>query len=377
MKFRHLASAAAALMFTTVGAKADTLNTKAEFAYIMDGDTGAEIYSKRGEEPMIHASMTKIMTVYLVFEGIRDGRLSLDDEFTVSENAWRKGGAASGSSTMFLEPGSKVSVSDLLQGVVVQSGNDACIVLAEGVSGSEEAFAAAMTERARELGLSTASFKNVTGLNEDGHEISAEDLAKIALLTIQDFPEFYEIYSQEKYSWNNISQPNRNPLLRDVDGADGLKTGHLEISGYGLVGSAVRNGERRIIVLNGLGSMAERASEAQRVMRAAFVDFKRFTLVDAGAEVGEANVWMGEEDTVGMAVDSTITRIINIDSARKLSFEVQHQGPVKAPITKGQEIGELVITGLNEELRLPLYATSDVAAKGFLDRVLMGAGFGN
>ena len=377
MKFRHLASAAAALMFTTVGAKADTLNTKAEFAYIMDGDTGAEIYSKRGEEPMIPASMTKIMTVYLVFERIRDGRLSLDDEFTVSENAWRKGGAASGSSTMFLEPGSKVSVSDLLQGVVVQSGNDACIVLAEGVSGSEEAFAAAMTERARELGLSTASFKNVTGLNEDGHEISAEDLAKIALLTIQDFPEFYEIYSQENYTWNNISQPNRNPLLRDVDGADGLKTGHLEISGYGLVGSAVRNGERRIIVLNGLGSMAERASEAQRVMRAAFVDFKRFTLVDAGAEVGEAKIWMGVEDTVGMAVDSTITRIINIDSARKLSFEVQHQGPVKAPITKGQEIGELVITGLNEELRLPLYATSDVAAKGFLDRVLMGAGFGN
>ena len=377
MKFRHLASAAAALMFTTVGANADTLNTKAEFAYIMDGETGAEIYSKRGEEPMIPASMTKIMTVYLVFERIRDGRLSLDDEFTVSENAWRKGGAASGSSTMFLEPGSKVSVSDLLQGVVVQSGNDACIVLAEGVSGSEEAFAAAMTERARELGLTTASFKNVTGLNEEGHEISAEDLAKIALLTIQDFPEFYEIYSQENYTWNNISQPNRNPLLRDVDGADGLKTGHLEISGYGLVGSAVRNGERRIIVLNGLGSMAERASEAQRVMRAAFVDFKRFTLVDAGAEVGEAKVWMGVEDTVGMAVDSTITRIINIDSARKLSFEVQHQGPVKAPITKGQEIGELVITGLNEELRLPLYATSDVAAKGFLDRVLMGAGFGN
>ena len=377
MKFRHLASAAAALMFTTVGAKADTLNTKAEFAYIMDGDTGAEIYSKRGEEPMIPASMTKIMTVYLVFERIRDGRLSLDDEFTVSENAWRKGGAASGSSTMFLEPGSKVSVSELLQGVVVQSGNDACIVLAEGVSGSEEAFAAAMTERARELGLTTASFKNVTGLNEEGHEISAEDLAKIALLTIQDFPEFYEIYSQENYTWNDISQPNRNPLLRDVDGADGLKTGHLEISGYGLVGSAVRNGERRIIVINGLGSMAERASEAQRVMRAAFVDFKRFTLVDAGAEVGEAKVWMGVEDTVGMAVDSTITRIINIDSARKLSFEVQHQGPVKAPITKGQEIGELVITGLNEELRLPLYATSDVAAKGFLDRVLMGAGFGN
>ena len=377
MKFKHLASAAIALIFTTVGAEADTLNTKAEFAYIMDGDTGAEIYSKRGEEPMIPASMTKIMTVYLVFERIRDGRLSLDDEFSVSENAWRKGGAASGSSTMFLEPGSKVSVSDLLQGVVVQSGNDACIVLAEGVSGSEEAFAAAMTERARELGLSTASFKNVTGLNEDGHEISAEDLAKIALLTIQDFPEFYEIYSQENYTWNNISQPNRNPLLRDVDGADGLKTGHLEISGYGLVGSAVRNGERRIIVLNGLGSMAERASEAQRVMRAAFVDFKRFTLVDAGAEVGEANIWMGVEDTVGMAVDSTITRIINIDSARKLSFEVQHQGPVKAPITKGQEIGELVITGLNEELRLPLYATSDVAAKGFLDRVLMGADFGN
>ena len=377
MKFKHLASAAIALIFTTVGAEADTLNTKAEFAYIMDGDTGAEIYSKRGEEPMIPASMTKIMTVYLVFERIRDGRLSLDDEFTVSENAWRKGGAASGSSTMFLEPGSKVSVNDLLQGVVVQSGNDACIVLAEGVSGSEEAFAAAMTERARELGLSTASFKNVTGLNEDGHEISAEDLAKIALLTIQDFPEFYEIYSQENYTWNDISQPNRNPLLRDVDGADGLKTGHLEISGYGLVGSAVRNGERRIIVLNGLGSMAERASEAQRVMRAAFVDFKRFTLVDAGAEVGEAKIWMGVEDTVGMAVDSTITRIINIDSARKLSFEVQHQGPVKAPITKGQEIGELVITGLNEELRLPLYATSDVAAKGFLDRVLMGAGFGN
>lgn len=246
---------------------ADPLNTLAPYAVILDGDSGEILYSKRGDEPMIPASMSKLMLYYLIFERIRDGRIRLEDEFTVSEHAWRTGGAGTDGSTMFLKLGSKVSVENLLRGAIIQSGNDACITLAEGAAGSEEAFSREMTARAHELGLAQSTFTNVTGLDDPGHRMSAADIARISFLIIRDFPQFYPMFRETSFTWNGITQPNRNPLLRELPGADGVKTGHLSSSGFGLAGSAVREGKRRIIVLQGLSSEAERRSEGPRVMR--------------------------------------------------------------------------------------------------------------
>ncbi len=358
-------------------ANADPLTTKADYAYILDAETGSALYSKDGDVAFIPASMTKIMTTFVVFERLRDGRLSLNDEFKVSENAWRTGGAASGGSTMFLELGSNVSVENLLKGVIIQSGNDACIVLAEGISGSEEAFAEEMTRRANDLGLSSASFKNATGLYHDEHRISAADLAKLAFLTIQEFPEFYSIYNETEFTWNGIRQPNRNPLLGEVEGADGLKTGHLEISGYGLVGSAVRNGERRIIVLNGLDSIADRASEARRIMRAAFLDFKTIKVSDAGNVVGQAPVWLGETSTVGLSTVEPIQITLHADTIKDMRVEVVFNGPLKAPVQKGDTVGKLIISAPGTStLESPLIAANTVHKKGLFARAMVGLGLG-
>lgn len=371
---RILLAAATSLAFAGY-ACSDPLNTKADYAYILDADTGQTLYSKRGDEAMTPASMTKIMTAFVVYERIRDGRLSLDEEFVVSENAWRKGGAASGGSTMFLELGSKVSVENLLKGVIIQSGNDACIVLAEGIMGSEEAFSAEMTRRAKELGLESASFKNVTGLYEDGHEISSADLAKLAYITMTQFPEQYAIYKEDAFTWNGIRQPNRNPLLGEVPGADGLKTGHLDISGYGLVGSAVRDGQRRIIVLNGLESMADRATEARRVMRAAFVDFKSQQVVEAGTIVGELDVFLGDADTVDLIATDTIKMGVHLDSLRDLEAFIIAEGPIKAPVAEGDVLGQLVVRAPGvEDIVTDVVAGSSVAEKGLIGKALVGLG---
>jgi D-alanyl-D-alanine carboxypeptidase (penicillin-binding protein 5/6) len=354
-------------------AVADPLGTAAPFAYILDADTGATLYSKRGEEPLIPASMTKLMTYYIVFERLRDGRLSLDDELLVSEEAWRRGGAASGGSTMFLRLGSRVRVEDLLRGAIVQSGNDACIVLAEGVAGSEAAFAALMTERAAELGLSASTFRNATGLDEPGHRMSARDIARLADLLIDEFPQFYPIFSEPSFTWNGITQPNRNPLLRGVEGADGLKTGHLAASGYGLVGSAVRDGKRRIVVLQGLSSEAERAREAERVMRAAFADFLTVDVVKPGAEVGEAEVWLGRQPLVPLVVEGGLQLGLHADAADRLEAIVVYQGPLRAPVSAGDPVGELVVTapGL-APVRAPVVAGADVERLGLFGRALAG-----
>ncbi len=358
-------------------ATADVLNTKADYAYIMDADTGLALYSKDGDVPFIPASMTKIMTAYVVFERIRDGRLSLDDEFLVSETAWREGGAASGGSTMFLELGSKVSVRDLLRGVIIQSGNDACIVLAENISGSQEAFAEEMTRRAQELGLESAKFENPTGLYSENHRISAADLAKLAYLSITDFPEYYSLYAEKEFTWNGIRQPNRNPLLGEVNGADGLKTGHLEISGYGLVGSAVRDGKRRIIVLNGLESKADRASEARRVMRAAFVDFKVAEVVQPDQIVGEAVVYLGKTKTIPLKSTELVKAALHADSIRDIKVEVVYDGPLNAPLNEGDVVGKIIVTAPDMETQTTnAVVAKSVAKMSLFERALVGIGFG-
>jgi D-alanyl-D-alanine carboxypeptidase (penicillin-binding protein 5/6) len=361
-------SAAAAEQFA-----ADPLNTLAPYAVILDGDSGEILYSKLGDEPMIPASMSKLMLYYLIFERIRDGRLKLEDEFTVSEHAWRTGGAGTDGSTMFLKLGSKVSVENLLKGAVIQSGNDACIALAEGAAGSEEAFAREMTARAAELGLTHSTFTNATGLDDPGHRMSAADIARISFLIIRDFPQFYPMFRETSFTWNGITQPNRNPLLREVPGADGVKTGHLSSSGFGLAGSAVREGKRRIVVLQGLSSESERRIEGPRVMRAAFADFQTYQFVRKDVEVAVADVWLGQAPSVPLIATQDVSAGLHVAAAKKMRAEVVYKGPLYAPVRKGDVVGELIVTAPGmKEIRVPVSAGADVPKLGLFGRAMRG-----
>lgn len=362
---------AAALGFATPAAYA--YDTLAEHALILDYDSNTILYSKDADEPMVPASMTKIMTAYMVFERLADGRLSPDDTFTVSERAWREGGWASGGSTMGLAIGEEVAISDLIQGIIVQSGNDACIVVAEGISGSEDAFAQEMTTRAHELGLSTANFRNATGLYAEDHVISARDLAMLAKLTIENFPEHYKIYAERDFRWGGIRQPNRNPLLSRFSGADGLKTGHLSQSGYGLVGSAQVDGQRRIIVINGMDSETSRAEEAERIMRAAFREFSVSTPYKSGQTIGEVPVWLGQAETVPVVVNEDMKLAYASADRNRLKSELVFNAPLKAPVAAGTEVGTIVISGPDGQLASqPVYTASAVAKMGLFDLAMEG-----
>ncbi|WP_300542845.1 D-alanyl-D-alanine carboxypeptidase family protein [Maricaulis sp.] len=360
----------AAVCHSAAGAQT-AYETDASHSVIMDYETGEILFSRNGDEPMPPASMSKMMTVLMTLEAIESGSLSLDDELPVSEDAWRRGGAASGSSTMFLEVNSRARVEDLLRGVIVQSGNDACIVLAEAIAGSESAFSDMMTERAHELGLASANFTNSTGWPDPGHVISAADLAELARILIRDHPEFYGIWAEREFTYNGIRQSNRNPLLGVFSGADGLKTGHTEDSGYGLVGSAERDGVRRIIVFNGLDSNAARAAEAERMMRAALSDYDVYNLFAAGDDVGHrAEVFMGEAGSVALRVDTDITAGLHRRARRDLSVTVNYDGPVPAPIAEGDVIGTLRVEAPGYEAReYPLLASEPVAKKGLMGRI--------
>lgn len=359
---------ASALFFPFV-ALAAPVETDAKQAIIVDHDTGIVLFEKDARQPMPPASMTKIMTAFMVFEALERGDIQEDTLFTVSEEAWRRGGVQSGSSTMFLDVGSQASVMDLIRGVIIQSGNDACIVLAEGLAGSEDAFARRMTERAKELGLDSATFFNATGWPDPGHEISAADLSKLATLLIERFPQYYGIYSERSFEWNGISQNNRNPLLGRFTGADGVKTGSTSVSGYGLVGSAERDSIRRTIVINGLDSQRERASAAVDLMETAFRDFDVLTLYQNGETLGELDVYMGKSETVGAILrEDVLAGIARIDRD-DISARVDYQ-MVPAPVSEGDKIADLVILKSGEETaRYPLYATKTVERKGFFGRV--------
>ena len=351
----------------------DPLNTAATYAYILDGDTGLPLYSKKGDEPMVPASMSKLMLYYMVFERIKAGRLAMTDEFTVSEHAWRTGGAGTDGSTMFLPIHSKVTVQDLLKGAVIVSGNDACIVLAEGLFGSEEAYARQATARGKELGLTNSTFANSTGLDDPRHRMSAHDIAVLAFRIIKDFPEFYPMFSEPEFTFNKTRQYNRNPLLRELDGADGVKTGHLSVSGYGLVGSAVRDGKRRIIVLNGLSSETERKKEGPRVMRSAFLDFTSATLVKKGAQVAVADVWLGEQAQVPLLAAEEYALGLHLDAVDKIKGEVVYKGPLYAPIKEGDVVGDLIVTAPGTQpRRIPVTAGATVNQLGFFAKAMQG-----
>ncbi len=370
--FRSIILISACLLLAAPAFAQSAFQTEAPHAVIIDAETGEVMFEKDARDPMAPASMTKIMTADLVFAALKDGRLSPETEFTVSEGAWRRGGVKSGSSTMFLKVGSKASVEDLLKGVIIQSGNDACIVLAEGMAGSETAFADQMTARAHELGLKSATFRNATGWPHVEHEISALDLAKLAQQQVMTYPEYYSLYSQRSFTWNDIKQSNRNPLLGRVTGADGLKTGHTEASGYGLVGSALRGDDRRIIVVNGLTSQSERRDVATRLMEASFSQFRVYDLHEKGTEIATADVYMGKAETVPVALTENIRKGVAVVDRKKISSEVRFTA-VKAPISKGDKVAELYVTIPGRPVATyDLVAMEDVERKGLLSRAWTG-----
>lgn len=374
MNFTRLCASIACALAVTLPASAQLIDTQADYAVIMDYETQDILFSKNGDEPMIPASMTKIMTAHVVYEAIDNGEISLDDTLPVSERAWREGGWATGGSTMGLRIGETPTVEDLLRGVIILSGNDACIVLAEGLAGTEEAFAARMTDLAQEMGLTSASFKNASGLNAEGHVISAADLARLARMEIDKFPQYYKYYSEKEMTWNGITQGNRNPLLYSMDGADGLKTGHLEISGYGLTASAVRDGKRRILVINGLDSSRARADEAERLMRLAFTAFDTRTIEPSDKPLTSLPVWNGETRTVAVKLQEPVRVAAHKRAFDDARMEVVYDGPITAPVSAGDVIGKLVITveGKDEPIIAPLVATESVAKLGFIGRAVEG-----
>lgn len=356
--------------FLLSSVSAQAIETKARNMILMDYDTGQYLYAKDIDKSIPPASMSKLMTVYMIFEKLKDGSLSLDDTFTVSENAWRKGGAASGGSTMFLTLGSTVRVEDLINGIIIQSGNDACIVAAENLSGSEEDFATAMNKKAKEIGLKNSTFANATGLPHPDHRMSAEDLAHLARLLISEFPEYYHIFSQKEYVYHNIKQGNRNPLLYSMSNADGLKTGHTEEAGFCLTASA-KKGDRRLIgVMTGLNSNKERSEEADRMMSWGFREFDNFTILKKGTKVAEMPVWFGQDATVDMLVSEDVIRTMKKNKSDEVKVTAIYDKPIKAPVKKGDKIGlikaEVPGSGVIE---IPLLAANDVARQGFFGRV--------
>ena len=350
---------------------ASAIETSAKNVLVMDYETGQYLYTKDHQKMIPPASMSKLMTIYMIFEKLKDGSLSLDDTFTVSENAWRKGGAASGSSTMFLKIGEKVPVRDLIQGIIIQSGNDACIVAAENLSGSEEDFAADMQKKARQLGLKHSSFANATGWPHPDQLMSVEDLARLARVIISEFPEFYHIFSEHTYTHNNIKQGNRNPLLYSMPYADGLKTGHTEEAGFCLVASAKKDNRRLISVMAGLKSNKERSEEAEKLMSWGFREFSNYTLFKKNQVIAEIPVWLGSENNINLVIDHDVRRTLKKSSVNKVKMTAVYDKPVTAPIKKGDKLGTIKVDIPGQgNFEIPLTADRDVEKLGFFGRIV-------
>jgi D-alanyl-D-alanine carboxypeptidase (penicillin-binding protein 5/6) len=352
--------------------KEDGFQTKATHAILMDSGENTVLFEKDADTPMVPASMSKLMTLAVVFRELKAGRIKLDDKFIVSEHAWRTGGAPSGSAAMFAPLGDHVSVEDLIQGVIIQSANDACIILAEGIAGSEPAFVKMMNDQAKEIGLTNSHFVNSNGLPADGHVMSARDLAILAKYLIDTYPEYYHYFSQKDFRYRDkFTFRNRNPLVwvRDLN-VDGLKTGYLKESGYGLVASAKRGDQRLILVVNGLESKNERLKESRRLLEWGFKNFKPFRLFDSGEKVSDALVWGGTQHYVPLVGDGPIDLLLPVTATGAVSAQIIYDGPIKAPIKKGDQIATLRVkakesTATNE---IPLYAGKDIGSSNFAMR---------
>lgn len=369
MRKSFLTTATLSFLALTAGgifpAVSQTMQTPARNAFILDLSTNTVLFTKEADVETPPASMSKLMTIYMVFERLKKGSISLDDEFPVSRKAWRKGG-----SKMFVLVGDKVKVSDLLRGIIIQSGNDACIVIAEALGGTEEAFAAMMTQKARELGMENSRFANATGWPDPDHRMSARDLAKLTQILVTEFPDLYRIFAETTFTYGKIKQGNRNPLLyRDV-GADGLKTGHTVAAGYGLTASALRGNRRIILVLNGMKSRRQRSQESLRLLEWAFRSFKPYALYKKDEEVAKADVWLGTAAKVPLIVPETIQLTLPQSGRDKMKVSVRMTNPVAAPIAKGQRLGTLVITVPARKTReWPLVAGQEIKQLGFLGRI--------
>jgi len=363
---------ALALPFMASAALAQEIETPAEYAILIDADTGFVLFQKNADELMHPASMSKLMTLEILFQRLQEGSVTLDQEFHISTEAWRRGGSASGSSTMFAEWNSWVPVEDLIQGITVVSGNDACIAIAEALSGTEADFAVTMTSRARELGLEQATFANSTGWPDPNHVMTARELALLAQHIVQTYPEYLHYFGEEEYTWNDHTQPNRNPLLYRFPGADGLKTGHTEASGYGLVGTAERDGRRLILVVNGLTSERQRAEESQRLLTLGFNAFREYDLFAEGDIVGNAEVWGGQETSVPLTIRDDVSVILRREARRDMRVSINYTGPVRAPIITGSEVATLRVTAPGvEPQEFPLYAAASIPRAGILGQVVM------
>ena len=340
--------------------------SNAKQAVLIDADTGYVLYEKNADELTAPSSMSKMMTVYLIFEKLQNGTLSLTDQLEVSKAAWAKRG-----SRMFLEENSQVSVEDLLRGIIVQSGNDACVVIAEAFSGTEENFSEELNIKAREIGLENSNFTNSTGWPDEGHLSTARDLSIIAIKTVQNFPEYYHFYAEESFEYNGINQRNRNTLLNKPVGVDGLKTGHTEAGGHGLAASALRKNQRLIMVINGLTSNKERTAEAIKLLEWGYRNFTNFDLLKEGMAVLQAKVWLGDKKTVPLVINEDTKITIPSESRDKLQFKVEYDSPISAPIEEGTKIAELEITAPGiDSLRIPLYAGSTITSLGPLSKLL-------
>src|SRR3984893_5411519 len=359
------------------GAKKDEggFDGDAPTAILIEAASGSVLFEKNADELRAPSSMMKLMTAEVVFHAIKQGEVKLTDEYRVSENAWRKGGAPAGGSTMFAAIHSKIPVDDLLHGAIIQSGNDACMVLAEGIAGNERIFADMMTKRARELGMTQSTFANSNGLPDPGNKMTVRELAKLARYVIRTYPEFYKLFGEKEFTWNKIRQQNRNPLLNSLEGADGLKTGYTKEGGYGMIGSAVQNGIRLIVVVNGLEDPDDRRREAKKMLEWGFRNFEVRTLIAADQTVGYAKVFGGESRSVKLTSPEPIKVMVPKNGGGdKLIARIVYSGPVRAPGQAGQPVAVgRVWRGANIAVEQPIYAGESVGTGSTLRRAIDGA----
>ena len=347
------------------------IETPAAQAILYDYETKSVIFKKNADELMSPSSMSKIMTIYYLFKKIKDGEISLDDEFEVSEKAWKKGG-----SKMFVNLKSKVRVEDLIRGIIVQSGNDACIVVAEGVSGTEEAFSDELNELASEIGLENSNFTNSTGWPDKKHLMTVNDLLKLTIRTIEDFPDLYRYYAEKEFTYNNIKQLNRNPLLFKTLDSDGLKTGRTSLGGFGLVATTKKKERRLILVLNGLKSSAQRSKESERLMKIGFNQYKNIKVAEREKEFGEIPIWSGKKKKVSFYTKDEIFITVPKSSRKKINFKIRYQSPLVAPVERDQHVADFLIKKNNKTIKsYKLYAKDKINKSNFFSRMILNFKF--
>jgi serine-type D-Ala-D-Ala carboxypeptidase (penicillin-binding protein 5/6) len=375
VRLAFLALAAWLAAITSDAHAQGAFESSAPQALLIDVGTGSVLYEKSADEPVIPASMTKLMTIELLFEEIAQGRLKLSDAMTASENAWRTGGAPSGGSAMMLVPNARPSIEDLVRGLIVVSGNDAAITVAEGLAGTEAAFAERMNARAAELGLSGTRYRNATGFDADGQVTTARDLARLATHVVTQHTDLYRYFGEKEYTWNKTRQANRNSLLFvDGLGADGLKTGFLEKSGYGLVGSAKQGDRRLVVVVHGLKNARDRGTEAAKLLEWGFRSFDQRELFKAGSTIGLVAVHGGARSQAAVGSNEPLRLLLPRGDLKDLTIEIRYRGPVPAPVVKGAGIARLVVrrgdTILSET---PLVALEDVPLGSVTQRAMDAA----